>query len=70
MDAGGWTILNLWLAEAKKNQISPFIVEILQVHSPSDIYYCQDDVSLVPYTTSGPSIVHLIPRVHKNGQLE
>ena len=31
MEAGGWTILNLWLAEAKKNQNSPLIVEVLQV---------------------------------------
>jgi len=33
MEAGGWAILNLWLAEAKKNQNLPLIVEILQVRT-------------------------------------
>lgn len=37
MEAGGWAILNLWLAEAKKNQNLPLIVEILQVRTHYDV---------------------------------
>ncbi len=32
MQAGGWTVLNLWLAEAKKGHNVPLLVELLQVH--------------------------------------
>ena len=32
MDAGGWPMLNLWLAEAKKTQNTALLVELLQVH--------------------------------------
>ena len=31
MEGGGWALLNLWLAEAKKVQNFPLVVEILQV---------------------------------------
>ena len=31
MQAGGWTVLNLWLAEAKKGHNMALLVELLQV---------------------------------------
>ena len=34
MDVGGWGVLNIWLAEAKKSQNTSMLVEILQVCIP------------------------------------
>ena len=31
MDAGGWTVLNSWLAEAKRAQNNPLLLELLAV---------------------------------------
>jgi len=31
MITGGWTILNKWLVEAKKNENFPVLVEVLEV---------------------------------------
>ena len=35
MEGGGWTMLNMWLAEAKKTQNTPLLVELLIVSSIS-----------------------------------
>lgn len=45
MDVGGWPILNLWLAEAKKTQNITLMVEILQVkHHYSKLLLRQVDL--------------------------
>lgn len=33
MEAGGWSVLNVWLSDAKKTQNGPLLAEILQVTS-------------------------------------
>lgn len=37
MDAGGWSMLNVWVAEAKKMQNKSLLIELLQVSSPVDV---------------------------------
>lgn len=37
MDGGGWSMLNVWVAEAKKVQNKSLLVELLQVSSPGDV---------------------------------
>lgn len=40
MDAGGWSMLNVWVAEAKKVQNKSLLIELLQVSSPGRCHYC------------------------------
>lgn len=47
MDDGGWNILNLWLADAKKTGNAPLLIEIIQVSVITiDNADCESQVSV------------------------
>jgi len=40
MSLGGWSILNRWLVEAKKNENFPVLVELLEVIRDEEHFAC------------------------------
>ena len=40
MTIGGWSILNKWLVEAKKNENFPVLVELLEVQLQYSVTCC------------------------------